>query len=50
MEGTCFKAESYEYRCGAERYRMKTIEGFDRYVRKESLNDFLLILGHLYYF
>lgn len=46
----CFKANSYVFICRTERYRMKTIAGFDRYVRKKSLNDFLLILGHLHYF
>lgn len=34
----------------AEQYRMENNCRFDRYVREESLNDFLLILGHLYYF
>lgn len=36
MESTCFKAKSYEYRCKAELYRMKTIAGSDRYVKKEA--------------
>lgn len=50
LESSSFKAKSYEYICKTEQHRMNTVAGPDRYVRKESLNSFLLILKHLYYF
>lgn len=54
MESTPFKAKSYGYRCRTEQYRMKTIAGFDRYVRKivliESESHFPINSGALILF
>lgn len=48
LESTCYEAKlQIDMQNSTE---WKTVAGFDRYVREESLNDFLLILGHLYYF